>query len=91
MALRLAEANRAIQAILAKANDLEFNISVSVCDADGHLVAHQRMDDTFAEAPRGSIGKPNRRLDLRLPRKRFLPLRKNGKRKTNARDKRGTQ
>ena len=57
MALRLAEANRAIQAVLAKARDLDLNISVSVCDADGHLVAHQRMDGAFAEAPRASIGK----------------------------------
>ena len=57
MALRLVEANRAIQAVLARARDLALNISVSVCDADGHLVAHQRMDDTFTEAPRGSIGK----------------------------------
>jgi uncharacterized protein GlcG (DUF336 family) len=91
MALRLAEANRAIQAVLAKANDLELNISVSVCDADGHLVAHQRMDDTFAEAPCGSIGKPIPKARLETTPEAVLTVRKNGKRKPNARDKRGTQ
>jgi len=39
MSIRLAEANRAIQAALAKAHNLAINISVTVCDADGRLVA----------------------------------------------------
>jgi glc operon protein GlcG len=30
---------------------------VTVCDADGRLVAFQRMDGAFAEANRASIGK----------------------------------
>ena len=42
MSIRLAEANRAIQAALAKAHNLAVNISVTVCDADGRLVAFQR-------------------------------------------------
>ena len=50
MSIRLAEANRAIQAALAKAHNLAINISVTVCDADGRLVAFQRMDGTLAEA-----------------------------------------
>src|SRR5262249_32411022 len=33
------------------------NISVTVCDADGRLVALQRMDGALAEANLGSIGK----------------------------------
>ena len=57
MSIRLAEANRAIQAALAKAHDLAVNISVTVCDADGRLVALQRMDGALAEADRASIGK----------------------------------
>ena len=57
MSIRLAEANRAIQAALAKAQNLAVNISVIVCDADGRPVAFQRMDGTLAEAHRGSYGK----------------------------------
>jgi glc operon protein GlcG len=57
MSIRLAEANRAIQAALAKAHNLAVNISVTVCDADGRLVALQRMDGAFAEANLASIGK----------------------------------
>src|SRR5262245_9612725 len=57
MPIRLAEANRAIQAALAKAHNLAVNISVTVCDTDGRLVAFQRMDGALAEAHLGSIGK----------------------------------
>jgi len=47
----------AIQAALVKANNLGANISATVCEADGRLVAFQRMDGTFAEAGLASIGK----------------------------------
>jgi glc operon protein GlcG len=57
MSIRLAEANRVIQAALAKAQHLAVNISVMVCDADGRPVAFQRMDGALAEAHRGSYGK----------------------------------
>src|SRR5215470_12158210 len=57
MSIRLAEANRAIQAALAKARNLAVNITVTVCDADGRLVAFQRMDGALAEADLASIGK----------------------------------
>ena len=57
MSIRLAEANRAIQAALAKAQNLAVNISVIVCDADGRPVAYQRMDGALAEANLASIGK----------------------------------
>ena len=36
--LKLAEANRAVEAALAKANKLAIHISVSICDAYGRLV-----------------------------------------------------
>jgi uncharacterized protein GlcG (DUF336 family) len=55
--LKLAEANRAIAAALAKARELTAAISVSVCDAYWHLVAHQRMDNVFTDGIRESIGK----------------------------------
>ena len=57
MSLTLAEANRAMQATLAKAHNLAVNISVAVCDADGRLIAFQRMDGTLAEAHRAAYGK----------------------------------
>jgi glc operon protein GlcG len=57
MSLTLAEANQAIQATLAKAHNLAVNISVAVCDADGRLIAFQRMDGTLAEAHRAAYGK----------------------------------
>lgn len=55
--LRLAAANLAVQAALAKANELAICISVSVCDAYGHLIAHQRMDNVLGEANYASMGK----------------------------------
>jgi glc operon protein GlcG len=57
MSIRLTEANRAIHAALAKARNLAVNITVTVCDADGRLVAFQRMDGALAEADLASIGK----------------------------------
>jgi glc operon protein GlcG len=57
MVIRLAEANQAIQTALVKARNLALNISVAVCDADGRLVAFQRMDGALAEAGHASIGK----------------------------------
>jgi glc operon protein GlcG len=57
MSITLVEANRAIDAALAKARELETKISVTVCDASGHLVAHQRIDGVFTEAPFYSIGR----------------------------------
>ena len=57
MAIKLADAYRAIQAVQAKASSLALEISIAVCDADGCLVAFQQMDGAFAEANRASIGK----------------------------------
>jgi hypothetical protein len=45
------------QLLWPKARELTAAISVSVCDAYGHLVAHQRMDNVFMDAIRESIGK----------------------------------
>jgi glc operon protein GlcG len=57
MSIRLAEANRAIHAALAKAHNLAVRICVTVCDADGRIVAFQRMDGALAEADLASVGK----------------------------------
>ena len=57
MTLTLAQANRAIEAALAKARELGSKVSVSVCDNAGHLIAHQRMDGVLSVATRASIGK----------------------------------
>jgi glc operon protein GlcG len=55
--IKLADANRAIQAAQAKARSLALEVSVAVCDADGRLVAFQRMDGALGEANHASIEK----------------------------------
>jgi glc operon protein GlcG len=57
MAIKLADANRAIEAVQAKASSLALDVSTAVCDADGRLVAFQRMDGALGEANRASIEK----------------------------------
>lgn len=57
MSISLEQANQAIAAALSRARSGGAKISVSVCDDRGHLIAHQRMDGTPAEASRASIGK----------------------------------
>jgi glc operon protein GlcG len=55
--LTLAEANQAIGAALARAQNTKMKIAVSVCDEGGHLVAFQRMDGVFSESIPLAIGK----------------------------------
>ncbi len=43
MALTLSEANRMVQAAIAEAERINIKLSVSVCDAGGHLLAFNRM------------------------------------------------
>lgn len=57
MTVSLAEARRIIAGAIAKARELEAEISVTVCDADGRLVALNRMDRARAESNHYSIGK----------------------------------
>jgi uncharacterized protein GlcG (DUF336 family) len=57
MALTLSEANRVVQAAIAKADELNIKISVAVCDAGGRLVAFNRMDGNIWGAVYGSQGK----------------------------------
>ena len=44
MALTLSDANRMVQAAIAEAGRINIKLSVSVCDAGGHLVAFNRME-----------------------------------------------
>jgi glc operon protein GlcG len=57
MAVTLAEAHRIMEGAIAKARELKAEISVTVCDANGRLVALNRMDGALAEANHFSIGK----------------------------------
>jgi glc operon protein GlcG len=57
LTLTLAEAHRIIEGAIAQAQELKAEISVTVCDANGRLIALNRMDGAFAESNRGSIGK----------------------------------
>jgi uncharacterized protein GlcG (DUF336 family) len=55
--LTLAEAHSITDGAIAKARQLNVNVSVSVCDERGRLIALSRMDGAYAEANRFSIGK----------------------------------
>ena len=44
MALSLPEANRMVQAVTAKAQELDVRLSVAVVDSGGHLMAFNRME-----------------------------------------------
>ena len=57
MALTLAEANRIVRATIAKAEEFNIKISVSVCDAGGRLLAFSRMDGAAWAGVYGSQGK----------------------------------
>ena len=57
MALTLAEANRAAEQALSKAQELNIKISVAVCDGGGRLMAFSRMDGAIWAGVYGSQGK----------------------------------
>ena len=58
MTLTLAEANRAVEAAIAKAREFNVEITVAVCDAGGRLVAFNRMEGVLGwAASYGTIGK----------------------------------
>ena len=57
MALTLTEANRMVQAAVAKAQELNVKISVAVCDIGGSLVALNRMDGASAVSATVAQGK----------------------------------
>lgn len=57
MALTLAEANRMVQAAVAKSNELGVNVSIAVCDAGGSLLAFNRMEGASAVSAMVAQGK----------------------------------
>ena len=57
VSLNLAEAISIIRAAIARAQELEILVSVTVCDDQGHLIAFNRMDGALLESDRFSIGK----------------------------------
>jgi uncharacterized protein GlcG (DUF336 family) len=57
MTLSLAEANLVVTAAIERAQELNMNVSVAVCDSLGRLIALNRMDGAYATTNRLSIGK----------------------------------
>jgi glc operon protein GlcG len=57
MVLRLDEARTIVDGAIARARELEVEISVAVCDRDGRLIALNIMDRAVTMANQGSIGK----------------------------------
>jgi glc operon protein GlcG len=57
MAISLEEANKIVQGAVAKANELNIKINVSVCDAGGRLIAFNRMDGAIWGGVYGAQGK----------------------------------
>lgn len=57
MALTLEEANRMVQAGIAKAVELNVNMSIAVCDAGGNLLAFNRMAAASAVSATVAQGK----------------------------------
>jgi glc operon protein GlcG len=64
--LTLAEANQAIAAALARAQNMKMEIAVSVCDEEG-LVAFQRMDGVSFRSIQSAIGKAHAAVASRKP------------------------
>ena len=65
--LTLDEANQVIAAALNYAREHGYRVSVSVCDASGYPVAHQRMDGALPMSSRYSIGKAIASAGLGIP------------------------
>ena len=57
MPITLAEANRMVQAAVAKANELNVKVSIAVCDAGGNLLAFNRMEGASAVSATVAQGK----------------------------------
>jgi uncharacterized protein GlcG (DUF336 family) len=57
VALNLSDADRIITATIAKAEELNIRVCVSVCDAGGRLMSFKRMDGAIMGAVYGSQGK----------------------------------
>ncbi|HEV8306424.1 MAG TPA: heme-binding protein [Methylomirabilota bacterium] len=67
MSLTLRQANECIEAGIAKARALGFEVAIAVVDAGGHLLACQRMDDAIWIAPEIARAKANATAAFRAP------------------------
>ena len=57
MPITLGEANRMVQAAIAKADELNVKVSIAVCDAGGSLLAFNRMEGASPVSAAVSQGK----------------------------------
>ncbi len=57
MRLTLGEANKMVQAAIAEAERINIKLSVSVCDAGGHLLAFNRMEGAIVISAVAAQGK----------------------------------
>ncbi len=57
MALTLEDADRMVKVAIAKAKEMNINMSVSVCDAGGHLLAFNRMESCIWISATAAQGK----------------------------------
>ena len=57
MTLTLAEANLIVRGAIERAQQLNLNVSVAVCNERGRLIAFNRMDGTSEDISHLSIGK----------------------------------
>ena len=57
MPITLTEANRMVQAAVAKADALSVKVSIAVCDAGGNLLAFNRMEGASAVSATVAQGK----------------------------------
>ena len=57
MTLTLAEANLIVRGAIERAQRLNLHVSVAVCNECGRLIAFNRMDGTYEDISRLSIGK----------------------------------
>src|SRR4030095_5885893 len=57
VALTLSDANRMIQAAIAKAEELQVKLSVAVCDTGGNLIAFNRMNGAIVVSATVAQGK----------------------------------
>ncbi|PKB72946.1 MAG: hypothetical protein BZY75_04570 [SAR202 cluster bacterium Io17-Chloro-G7] len=57
MALTLEQADRMVKAAIGKAKEMNINLSVSVCDAGGHLLAFNRMEGCIFISAAAAQGK----------------------------------
>ncbi len=77
--LTLDGANQVLAGALAQARALKAGGAIAVVDEGGHLIAFQRIDDTFAAGAEVSIGKASTAALFKKPTKAFEDSIKDGR------------